>query len=77
MPVNAEPELFCLLVKHGKQCNLWYLKVSQYKYTITYVKGKDNMVADALSRLPDDTHASSTVSAIFTIENDPRLFSDV
>lgn len=27
--------------------------MSQYKYDINYIKGKDNTVANALSRIPD------------------------
>ena len=35
------------------QCR-WQEFLSQYDYTITYIKGEDNTVADAMSRLPDD-----------------------
>lgn len=36
----------------------WISKLMGYTYTILYRKGKDNIVADALSRIPEDAVAS-------------------
>ena len=33
----------------------WNMQLSVYQYEIKYKKGKDNLVADALSRLPDES----------------------
>lgn len=30
----------------------WKIKLNEYNFSISYVKGKDNNVADGLSRLP-------------------------
>lgn len=38
----------------------WQEFLSQYKCTINYIKGEDNTVADALSRLPANTFADET-----------------
>jgi hypothetical protein len=47
------------LQNFDSQCNLsqcqlhWQECMSQYNLTITYIPGKDNTVADALSQVPD------------------------
>lgn len=52
--------------------------LSQYKYTINYVKGEDNTVANTLSRmLSKEVPADTEVAAIFTIENDLQVFADI
>ncbi len=42
----------------GKQCNRrvqgWALKMSEFSFSITYRKGSENIVADALSRCHED-----------------------
>jgi hypothetical protein len=56
----------------------WMEYLSQYEHSITYIKGEDNTVADALSQLPIDKAAGPlAVTATFTIENDPKLFSKI
>ena len=32
----------------------WLATLSEYKFDVQYIKGKDNIVADAMSRLPDE-----------------------
>lgn len=52
--------------------------LSQYEHSITYIKGEDNTMADALSRLPiDETPEPLPITATFTIENDPKLFNKI
>ncbi|RDB15414.1 Transposon Ty3-G Gag-Pol polyprotein [Hypsizygus marmoreus] len=58
----------------------WMEYLSQYEYTIHYIAGELNTVADALSRLPDscDPHPSSSpVTAVFEIRSDPTFVSDI
>jgi hypothetical protein len=59
----------------------WMEYLSQYKHSITYIKGEDNTVADALSQLPIDIGEpiphNTTIAATFTIENDPKLFTKI
>lgn len=55
----------------------WMEYISQYEHTITYIKGKDNTVADALSWLPISNDDPLPISATFTIENDPTLFTKI
>jgi hypothetical protein len=38
----------------------WQEFFGQYDFTIQYIKGEDNMVADALSRLPAEDNTSPT-----------------
>jgi hypothetical protein len=55
--------------------------LSQYEHSITYIKGEDNTVADALSRLPikdhEDSDLETTSAATFSIESDPKLFTKI
>lgn len=51
--------------------------LSQYEYMITYIKGVDNTVAGALSRVPEESIDDTPVAAIFSIENGPKLFTDI
>jgi hypothetical protein len=55
--------------------------LSQYEHSITYIKGEDNTVADALSRLPiedrEDSDLETTSAATFSIESDPKLFMKI
>jgi hypothetical protein len=64
-----------------KDLSLWQARwmeyLSQYKYSITYIKGEDNTVADALSRMPVENKNPVKISAIFLIENDPKLFTKI
>jgi hypothetical protein len=55
--------------------------LSHYEYLINYIKGEENTVADALSRLPVDERKVSSetvhVAAAFTIKNDPNILGDI
>lgn len=51
--------------------------LSQYEYSITYIKGEDNSVADALSRLPDPISLATPINAVFDIESNPKLFGRI
>lgn len=65
------------------QCDLsqhqahWMEYLSQYKYSITYINGEKNTVADALPHLPDAPCAPNVVSTIFSIESDPNLLIQI
>nr|ABL86696.1 putative pol protein [Adineta vaga]ABL86699.1 putative pol protein [Adineta vaga] len=47
LPFNLKQQL-------NSKCERWRLKLQQYKFTIRYIKGKHNTVADYLSRSPSD-----------------------
>ena len=47
LPFNMKQQL-------NAKCERWRLKLQQYKFTIRYIKGKHNTVADYLSRSPVD-----------------------
>jgi hypothetical protein len=52
--------------------------LSQYKHSITYIKGEDNTMADALSQLPvDNGEDEMVVTSTFTIKNGPKLFTKI
>lgn len=68
-----------------RQCR-WQEFLTQYDYKITYIKGEDNTVADALSRLPNDADLDHELppgidnvllAAIFSISGDASLLSDI
>ncbi|CAF5098327.1 unnamed protein product, partial [Rotaria magnacalcarata] len=47
LPFNIKQQL-------NSKCERWRLKLQQYQFTIRYIKGKHNTVADYLSRSPVD-----------------------
>ncbi len=47
LPFNLKQQL-------NAKCERWRLKLQQYKFTVRYIKGKHNTVADYLSRSPQD-----------------------
>ncbi|CAF4874469.1 unnamed protein product [Rotaria socialis] len=47
LPLNSKQQL-------NSKCERWRLKLQQYRFTIKYIKGKHNTVADYLSRSPVD-----------------------
>ncbi|CAF3391361.1 unnamed protein product [Rotaria socialis] len=47
LPFNSKQQL-------NSKCERWRLKLQQYRFTIKYIKGKHNTVADYLSRSPVD-----------------------
>lgn len=50
----------------------WKLKLAEYSYIVKYKPGKDNVVADALSRLDEDRHHTSF--SINTVTSDEKEF---
>lgn len=57
----------------------WMEFLSQYDYTIVYVPGETNTVADALSRtdVEDTLPPSINVNALFSIGTDPSVLRDI
>jgi RNase H-like domain found in reverse transcriptase/Integrase zinc binding domain len=57
----------------------WQEFLAHYNHTIIYIKGEDNTVADALSRLPDSVDCVETTpaAALLTINTDPLLLKTV
>ena len=56
----------------------WQEFLSEYDFEIVYVKGGDNMVADALSRMPDEGDGRiGTVVAVMTVLTDPKISADI
>lgn len=53
----------------------WQDFLSQYDFTIKYIKGEDNSVADALSRLPSVPH--HTITSILDIQADKELLHKI
>lgn len=69
----------------------WSVQMADYDFTINYVKGEDNTVADALSRLPDDAapalvaafalsrtrHHRHAAAPVLDIQADPEFLADI
>ena len=50
LPLNMKQQL-------NSKCERWRLKLQQYQFTVRYIKGKHNTIADYLSRSPVDDAA--------------------
>ncbi|RDB24930.1 Transposon Ty3-I Gag-Pol polyprotein [Hypsizygus marmoreus] len=55
----------------------WMEYLSQYDYDIHYIRGEDNSVADALSRLPSSYTEPQVVAPIWSITSDKSLLDDI
>lgn len=55
----------------------WMEYLSQYEYSIMYIKGEDNTIADVLSRLQDPVVVPAVVNAVFDIETNLKLFVQI
>lgn len=57
----------------------WAEFLAQYDHKIIYIKGEDNTVADALSRLPNliDNEQLPPVAAMLSVETDPSLLKSI
>ena len=56
----------------------WQEFLAEYDFEVVYVKGKENMVADALSRIPEDGEGSpKTITTVLTVSVDPKLSRNI
>ncbi|GLB40626.1 putative retrotransposable element tf2 155 kda protein type 1-like [Lyophyllum shimeji] len=58
----------------------WMEYLSQYDYTIHYIRGEDNSVADAMSRLPNsykEPPPTTMISAIFDVSDKSHVLDDI
>ena len=53
----------------------WQEFLAEYDFEIRYVKGEENTVADALSRMPDDD--LGLTAAVLTVSTDSKLSGDI
>ncbi|GLB33353.1 putative retrotransposable element tf2 155 kda protein type 1-like [Lyophyllum shimeji] len=49
----------------------WSMYLADFDYDITYIRGEDNMAADALSRMPDDTPNASFAACALAYTRSP------
>lgn len=66
--------------KHTGRLARWALKLSAYKYVVRHIRGTDNVVADALSRMYQDEDLSSGSCSVNVANIDlmlPDLFTDM
>ena len=71
----------------NKKLQLWALSLASYNCKVVYLKGSDNVMADLLSRLPNDSHSDANdpvldindnafeVNAINSNKFDPKQFA--
>jgi hypothetical protein len=56
----------------------WMEFLAQFEYSISYISGAENTVADALSRLPERADNAGTITgAIFTIQDDACTLKEI
>ena len=60
----------------------WQEFLSEYDFDIVYVKGGDNTVVDALSRMPEEGEGTSgrtftTVAAVLSVSMDPKICDEI
>ena len=56
----------------------WQEFLAEYDFDIVYVKGDENTVADALSRMPEEGEGTAkTVAAVLTVSSDPKISEDI
>ena len=52
----------------------WQELLAEYDFKVVYVKGGENTVADALSRMPEEGEETfKTVAAVLTVSSDPKI----
>ena len=52
----------------------WQEFLAEYDFTIEYVKGEENTVADALSRIPEgEGEGSEVIATVLKISTDPKI----
>ena len=56
----------------------WQEFLAEYDFKIVYVKGGDNTVADALSRMPEEGEGTfGTTAAVLNVSADPKISEDI
>ena len=58
----------------SRQQARWQEFLAEYDFTIEYVKGEENTVADALSRMPEgEGEGSKVIATVLKISTDPKI----
>jgi len=71
---DHQPLKLLLIKYNGKELNeilyIWLVKLDEFNIKVSYIKGKDNQVADFLSRISnDEICAVNTAESCSSLEN--------
>jgi hypothetical protein len=55
----------------------WQEFLAEYDFEIKYLKGEENTVADALSRMPEEEEGVEAVASVLTVSSDPKISGDI
>jgi hypothetical protein len=79
--IQCDNLAFCWLLRNVKDVGrfgCWILRLAHYKFRVVHTKGVDNVVADALSRMFDNTAADESEASYFALLQDlPLVYSSL
>jgi hypothetical protein len=55
----------------------WQEALSEYDFNIEYIKGEENTVADALSRMPDEQEEPEVMAAVLSVTTDAKIGEEI